>query len=105
MPWQVVNEDDDVALAEGNRKGRDTTGKRVLEWLASLDEYSIDKPESIEFINAYGLVNRKYYLHELAEIARKRKQFSNDKKSVKKGPIESRPSGITYSVKKNKRKG
>ena len=50
-------------------------------------------------------MNRKYYLHELAEIARKRKQFTDDKKSVKKGLIESRPSGITYSVKKDKGKG
>ena len=50
-------------------------------------------------------MNRKFNLNELAEIARKRKQFSDDKKSVKKGPIESRPSGITYSVKKDKGKG
>ena len=46
-----------------------------------------------------------YKLKELAEIAKKRKQFSNNKKLVKKGPIESRPSGITYTVKKDKGKG
>ena len=46
-----------------------------------------------------------YKLQEFAEIAKKRKQFTNDKKSVKKGPIESRPSGITYTVKKDKGKG
>ena len=80
-------------------------GKRVLQWLASLDEYSIDKPESIEFINAYGGVDRLYKLQELAEIAKKRKQFTNDKKLAKKGPIESRPTGITYTVKKDKGKG
>ena len=50
-------------------------------------------------------MDRHYKLSELAEIARKRKQFSNDKKLVKKGPIESRPSGITYSIKKDKGKG
>ena len=105
VPWQVVDEDDDMALAEGRRDERDATGKRVLKWLTSLEKHSIDKPESIDFIDAYGLVNCKYYLHELAEIARKRKQFTNDTKSVKKGPIESRPSGITYSVKKDKGKG
>ena len=27
MPWQVVNEDDEVALGEGRRNGRDTMGK------------------------------------------------------------------------------
>ena len=95
MPWQVVDEDDDMALAEGRRDGRDAMGKRVLKWLASVEKHSIDKPESIDFIDAYGLVNRKYYLHELAEIARKSKQFSDEKKLVKKGLIESRPSGIT----------
>ena len=56
------------------------TGKQVLRWLASLDECSIEKPESIDFIDAYGCVNRKFNLQELAEIARKRKQFSEDKK-------------------------
>ena len=102
----MVNEDDEVALGEGRRNGRDTMGKQVLEWLTSLDKYSIDKPETIEFINAYGDVDQHYKLQDLAEIAKKRKQFSNeDKKSVKKGPIESRPSGITYSVKKDKGKG
>ena len=50
-------------------------------------------------------MNRKFNLQELAEIARKRKQFSDNKKSVKKGPIESRPTGITYNVKKDKGKG
>ena len=46
-----------------------------------------------------------YKLQELAEIAKKRKQFTKDKKSVKKGLIESRPTGITYTVKKDKGKG
>ena len=105
VPWQVVNEDDDVALAEGKRDGGDMMGKQVLKWLASLDKHSIERPESIEFINAYGGVDRKYKLQNLAEIAKKRKQFSNNDKSVKKGPIESRPSGITYSIKKDKGKG
>ena len=50
-------------------------------------------------------MNCKFDLHELAEIARKRKQFSDDKKSVKRGLIESKPSGITYSIKKDKGKG
>ena len=50
----MVDEDDDVALGEGRRDGRDTTGKRVLKWLARLDKHSIEKPESIEFIDAYG---------------------------------------------------
>ena len=77
----------------------------MLKWLASLDKYSIEKPGSIEFINAYGSVDHKYNLQQLAEIARKRKQFSNDTKSVRKGPIESRPSGITYTIKKDKGKG
>ena len=27
VPWKVVNEDNDVALGEGRRNGRDTTGK------------------------------------------------------------------------------
>ena len=27
MPWKVVNEDDEVALGEGRRNGRDTMGK------------------------------------------------------------------------------
>ena len=94
-----------MALGEARRNGREVTGKRVLRWLASLDECSIEKPESIDFIDAYGCVNRKFNLQELAEIAKKRKQFSDDKKSVKKGPIESRPTGITYNVKKDKRKG
>ena len=105
MPWQVVDEDDDVALGEGRRNGRDTTGKRVLKWLASLDKNSIEKLGSIEFINAYGGVDQQYKLKELAEIATKRKQFTNDTKSVKKGLIESRPTGITYTIKKDKGKG
>ena len=46
-----------------------------------------------------------YKLQELAEIAKKRKQFTKEKKSVKKGPIESRLTGITYTVKKDKKKG
>ena len=50
-------------------------------------------------------MNCKYNLNELAEIAKKRKQYSDDKRLVKKGPIESRPSGLTYSVKKDKGKG
>ena len=104
VPWQVVDEDDDVALGEGRRNGRDTMGKQVLKWLTSLDKYSIEKPKSIEFIDAYGSVDRLYKLQDLAEIAEKRKQFTNDK-SVKKRLIESRPSGITYSVKKDKGKG
>ena len=45
-----------------------------------------------------------YKLQELAEIAKKRKQFTNEK-LVRKGPIESRPSSITYTVKKDKGKG
>ena len=49
-------------------------------------------------------MDRHYKLQELAEIAKKRKQFTNEK-SVKKGPIESRPSGITYTIKKDKGKG
>ena len=81
------------------------TGKRVLRWLASLDEYSIEKPESIDFIDTYSCVNRKFNLNELAYIAEKRKQYKDNQKLVKKGPIESRPSGITYSVKKDTGKG
>ena len=50
-------------------------------------------------------MNRKYKLQELEEIAKKRKQFTDDKKLVKKGPIETRPTGITYTVKKDKGKG
>ena len=89
VPWKVINEDDDMALGEARRNGWEVTGKRVLQWLASLDECSIEKPESIDFIDAYGCVNCKFNLEELAEIARKRKQFSDNKKLVKKGPIES----------------
>ena len=50
-------------------------------------------------------MDRLYKLQELAEITKKRKQFTNDKKLVKKGPIESRPTGITYTIKKDKGKG
>ena len=105
VPWKVVNKNDDMALGEAGQNGREVTGKRVLRWLASLDEYSIEKSGSIEFINAYGGVDRLYKLQELAEIAKKRKQFTNDKKSVKKGLIETRPTGITYTIKKDKGKG
>ena len=94
-----------MALGEARRNGREVIGKRVLQWLASLDEYSIEKLESIDFINTYGSVNCKYKLQELVEIAKKRKQFTDEKKSVKKGLIESRPTGITYTVKKDKGKG
>ena len=94
-----------MALGEAGQNGTEVTGKRVLKWLTSLDEYSIEKLGSIEFINAYGGVDHKYKLQELVEIAKKRKQFTNDKKSAKKGPIESRPTGITYTVKKDKGKG
>ena len=94
-----------MALGEARWNGREVTGKRVLQWLASLDECSIEKPESIDFIDAYGCVNRKFNLNELAYIAEKRKQYKDSKKSVKKGLIESRPSGITYSIKKDKGKG
>ena len=71
VPWQVVDEDDDLALGENGGNRGDETGKRVLRWLASLEKYSIEKPRSIEFINAYGGVDRKYKLQELAEIAKK----------------------------------
>ena len=30
VPWEVVNEDDEVALGEGRRNGRDTTGKQEI---------------------------------------------------------------------------
>ena len=78
IPWMVINEDDDMALGEARQNGREVIGKRVLQWLTSIDEYSIDKPESIDFIDAYGCVNRKFNLQELAEIAKKRKQFSEE---------------------------
>ena len=74
IPWKVINENDDMALGEAGRNGREATGKQVLRWLTSLDKYSIDKPESIEFINAYGSVDQLYKLQELTEIAKKRKQ-------------------------------
>ena len=30
IPWKVINEDDDMALGEARRNGREVTGKRVL---------------------------------------------------------------------------
>ena len=94
MPWKVVNEDDDVALGEGRRNGRDMTGKRVLKWLASLEKHSIDKLKSIEFIHTYGCVNHMYELKCLVELAQSRK----------KKMVESRPTGISYTIKKDKGK-
>ena len=94
VPWKVVDEDDEVALGEGRRNGRDTMGKRVLKWLTSLDKYSIDALESIEFINTYGKVDRMYMLKCVVESAQSRKQL-----------VESRPTGISYKVKKDKGKG
>ena len=70
------------------------TGKRVLKWLTSLEKCSIDALESIEFINAYGKVDRMYMLKRVVELAQSRKQ-----------PVESRPTGISYKVKKDKGKG
>ena len=32
IPWKVINEDDDMALGEARRNGREVTGKRVLRW-------------------------------------------------------------------------
>ena len=94
VPWQVVDEDDEVALGEGRRNGRDMTGKRVLKWLASLDKCSIDAPESIELIDTYGKVDHMYMLKHVVESAQFRKQL-----------VESRPTGISYRVKKDKGKG
>ena len=94
MPWSVVNEDDDVEMGQGRRNGRDMMGKRVLKWLASSDECSIDAPESIEFINAYGKVDCMYMLKHVVKLAQTRKQ-----------PVQSRPTGISYNVKKDKGKG
>ena len=94
MPWKVVNEDDDVALGEGRRNERDTMGKRVLKWLTSLEKCSIDAPKSIEFINTYGKVDCMYMLKHVVESAQSRKQ-----------PVQSRPTGISYTVKKDKGKG
>ena len=68
-------------------------GKRVLRWLASIEKYPIDTPESIEFINAYGHVDRMYKLKHVVESAQSRKL-----------PVESRPTGISYRVKKDKGK-
>ena len=95
MPWQVVNEDDDVALGEGRRNGRDMMGKRVLKWLTSLDKYSIEQPKSIEFIDAYGHVDCMYELKRVVELAQSRKQKT----------VESKPIGISYKVKQDKGKG
>ena len=95
MPWKVVDEDDEVALGEGRRNGRDMTGKQVLKWLASLDEYSIDKPKSIEFIDTYGHVDCMYELKHVVESAQSRK----------KKTAESKPAGISYKVKQDKGKG
>ena len=52
-----------------------------------------DALESIEFINAYGHVDCMYKLKHVVELAQFRKQ-----------PVESRPTGISYTVKKNKGK-
>ena len=90
----MVNEDDEVALGEGRRNGRDMTGKQVLKWLASLDKCSIDALESIELIDAYGNVDRMYMLKHVVELAQTRKR-----------PVESRPTGISYKVKQDKGKG
>ena len=94
MPWKVVDEDDEVALGEGRRHGRNTTGKQVLKWLASLEKCSIDALESIELIDAYGNVDCMYILKHVVESAQSRKQL-----------VESRPTGITYKVKQDKGKG
>ena len=95
VAWKVVDEDDDVALGEGRRNCRDTTGKQVLKWLASLEENSIDKPKSIEFIDAYGHVDCMYELKCVVESAQSRK----------KKTVESVPTGISYKVKQDKGKG
>ena len=95
MPWKVVDEDDEVVLGEGRRNGRDMMGKQVLKWLTSLDEYSIEKPKTIEFVNAYGRVDHMYELKCVVELAQSRK----------KPTVESRPTGISYTVKKDKGKG
>ena len=73
MPWKVVDEDDEVALGEGRRNGRDMTGKQVLKWLASLDKCSIDALESIELIDAHGNVDCMYMLKHVVELAQSRK--------------------------------
>ena len=94
VPWKVVDEDDEVALGEGRRNGRDMMGKWVLKWLTSLEKCSIDALESIEFINAYGKVDCMYMLKCVVELAQSRKQL-----------VESGPTGISYKVKKDKGKG
>ena len=89
----AVNEDDDVEMGQGRRNGRDTMGKQVLRWLTSIEKYPIDALESIEFINTYGHVDHMYKLKHVVESAQSRKQ-----------PVESRPSGISYKIKKDKGK-
>ena len=69
--------------------------KQVLKWLASLEENSIDKPKSIEFIDAYGHVDCMYELKCVVESAQSRK----------KKTMESKPTGISYKVKQDKGKG
>ena len=88
VPWKVVNEDDDVEMGQGRRNGRNTMGKWVLEWLTSIDEYSIDAPESIEFIDTYGHMDHMSKLKRVIELAQSRRQL-----------VESRPTGISYKVK------
>ena len=88
VPWKVINEDDDMALGEARRNGREVIGKRVLRWLASLDECSIDKPESIDFIDAYSCVNRKFNLNELAEIAKQRNNTAITKNRSRKDRLD-----------------
>ena len=48
------------------------TGKRVLKWLTSLDENSIETPKTIEFINTYGHVDCMYELKHVVELAQSR---------------------------------
>ena len=69
-------------------------GKWVLKWLTSLEKCSIDAPESIELIDAYGNVDCMYMLKCVVKSAQTRKQL-----------VESRPTGISYKVKKDKGKG
>ena len=94
VPWKVVDEDDEVALGEGRRHGRDTMRKQVLKWLTSLDKCSIDALESIELIDTYGNVDCMYMLKCVVESAQSRKRL-----------VESRPTGISYKVKQDKGKG
>ena len=53
-------------------------GKRVLKWLTSLDEYSIDKLKSIEFIDAYGCVDCMYELKWVVESAQSSVEITLD---------------------------